>query len=693
MTTKKHTNRLIHCSSPYLLQHAHNPVNWNPWGEEALRFSREQDKPILLSIGYSACHWCHVMEHESFENEEIAALMNEYFVNIKVDREERPELDAIYMNFVQMTTGSGGWPLTVFLTPDLTPFYGGTYFPPRDLQGRPGFERILQNIADLYRSRRRDIDKNRDEIVQRLQSSTQWIGEEVSLSEELLKRAYSQLRQQFDNRYGGFGSSPKFPSAMALSFLLRYYKRTGQKPALDMVTLSLDEMSRGGIFDQLGGGFHRYSVDDRWLVPHFEKMLYDNALLCRVYLEAYQVTGSPHYREVVENTLTYVQREMLAPDGGFYSSQDADTEGYEGRFYIWGKQEVVDILGIEDAKIFNDFFDVTTEGNFEGKNILNHRRELEAFSRSLGLSVTELKKRLDGFRNRVYRARKKRVRPAIDSKVLAAWNGMMLTAFAEAAFVLKHTPFLETALRNATFLFSKMVTKGKVWRSWKDGGALLNGYLEDYSLIIEGWLATFQASGEICWLRRAEELMRSQLELFWDEKASSFYFTSVDHERLLIRHREFMDNASPSGNSVSCLNLLRLSILLGKPDYRDRAKQMLSRMGDTLVSYPLAFGYWLQALDFLIGPTMEIAVVGEDPEREKLLNPLRQEFLPNKVLIVTDMVKPKLGMEIPLLEHKTTVDSQPAVYFCQNYTCREPLTKTSEVERFLRATDPDICVQ
>ena len=679
----KHTNRLIRARSPYLQQHAHNPVDWHSWDEEALQAAHEEDKAILLSIGYSACHWCHVMEHESFENEEIANLMNEHFINIKVDREERPDLDAIYMNFVQMTTGSGGWPLTVFLTPDLVPFYGGTYFPPEDYYGRPGFKRLLQVMADTYQNRRPEIEKSREGIIQRLSQASQWGQGEAELKKALLDEAYSALLSQFDHHHGGFGEAPKFPAAMALSFLLRYQSRAEPQTVLSMVKLSLDEMAHGGIYDQLGGGFHRYSVDERWLVPHFEKMLYDNALLSRVYLEAYQVTGDPYYREIVEETLGWVEREMQDEAGGFYSAQDADSEGEEGKFYVWTVEEMEALLGKEEAQIFGDYFDVSSGGNFEGKNILHHRRELKPFAESLGLSPEDLKQRLDGGRQRLFRQRETRVRPGLDDKVLAAWNGMMLTAFADAAFVLKDQNLLQTAVHNAEFLASEMLAEGRLFRSWKDGKAHLNAYLEDYALVIEGWLATYQSTGDAAWLEKADQLMEQQLELFWDPEQDSFYFTSRDHEELLVRHREFMDNATPSGNSVSCLNLLKLAVLLGKPEYRDRAGRMLQRVARILPQYPSAFGYWLQAADFFFGPVVEIAAVGSPAQRDDLLQAVRDRFLPSKVVTMAEKVDLELSQKIPLLQGKTAGASQAMLYICENYSCREPATTSAEVRHEL----------
>ena len=682
---KKHTNRLIDQSSPYLLQHAHNPVDWYSWGEEALNAARAQDKPILLSVGYAACHWCHVMEQQSFENEEIAQLMNENFINIKVDREERPDLDAIYMNFVQMATGSGGWPLTVFLSPDQVPFYGGTYFPPEDSYGRPGFKRVLRSVAETYRTRRSELEENREEIVQRLGQMTLGKGRE-QLEKGLLDQSYTQVFHQFDSQHGGFGGAPKFPSTLVLGFLLRYYHRTGTEKALEMVRLSLDEMARGGIYDQLGGGFHRYTVDGGWLVPHFEKMLYDNALLSRLYLEAYQVTGDSYYREIVEETLEYVQREMMDPSGGFYSSQDADSEGEEGKFYVWTPAQVEAVLGREDALIFNRYFDVTDSGNFEGKSILHHRMTLGELSQSLGKSGEELKGFLVQARQKLLEARQERVKPPLDDKVLTAWNGMMLTSFAEAAFVLNDSKLLEIAVKNAEFLASAIMVEGRLLRSWRQGKAHLNGYLEDYALVIEGWLTTYQVTGDMRWLDLACGLMERQFELFQDEEGNDFYFTSSDHETLLIRRKEYQDNATPAGAGVTCLNLLRLSVLLGKQEYRDLAQSMLHQVSGGLSQFSSAFGYWLQALEFFLSPAQEIAVLGKASEREALLQPVRKKFLPNKVLAFLQEPDSELVQKIPLLDGKTAIDDRATVYVCRNYACQEPATTVEALERVLDTT-------
>ena len=680
----KHTNRLIHETSPYLLQHAHNPVEWYPWGEAALRAAREQDKPILLSVGYSACHWCHVMERESLENEEIARVMNENFINVKVDREERPDLDAIYMNFVQMTTGGGGWPMTVFMTPDQVPFFGGTYFPPEDHYGRPGFRRLLMNLAQVYRTRRHELENERGRIVRSLQEAGRLATVETELGPELLDQAYRNLVQRFDSRHGGFGEAPKFPSSMALAFLLRYCRRRRTDMALDMVLLSLHEMARGGIYDQLGGGFHRYSVDERWLVPHFEKMLYDNALLIRLYLEAYQATGDAVFRRIAQETLAWARREMLDASGGFYSSQDADSEGEEGKFFVWTPAEVEAVLGKGDAGLFNDYFDVTAAGNFDGKNILHLRVESAAFAGRAGMSAEELDTFLSQARQKLFAARETRVKPGRDEKVLAAWNGMMLTAFAEAAFVLGDAGLLETARRSAQFLTSQLYVQGRLRRSWKQGEARLNAYLEDYAQVIEGLIAIWQASGDLRWLEQARELMELQLAGFWDSAQGDFYFTSSDHESLLVRQKEYFDNATPSGNAVSCLNLLRLSVFLGESRYRRIAERMLRQMGAAAAGYASAFGYWLQALDFLLGPVQEIAVIGTGAQRERLIKPLREKFLPNKVVALAVSVDDDLARKVPLLASRSAIEGKPTAYVCRDYACRQPVQSADELEKLLQ---------
>jgi uncharacterized protein len=678
-------NRLAGEASPYLQQHAHNPVDWYPWSEEALTKARDEDKPILLSIGYSACHWCHVMEKECFENEGIARLMNELFVNVKVDREERPDLDAIYMDFVQISTGGGGWPLTAFLTPDQIPFFGGTYFPPEDRYGRPGFPKVLESVAQVYRTRREELLKESDRIVGVLRQASSLQISETTPDLRLLDEAYQHLSEQFDSEHGGFGGAPKFPATMALGFLLRYYQRTGIRGALEMVTLSLDQMASGGIYDHVGGGFHRYSVDERWLVPHFEKMLYDNALLVRLYLEAFQITGRETYRRVVTETLDYVKREMLDPAGGFYSSQDADSEGEEGKFYVWSAHEVAAAAGPERARLFNDFYDITATGNFEGSNIPHPRFELEAFAKRAGVRAEDLSKQLDETRRILYAARKKRVPPATDDKVLAAWNGMMLGSFVQAAFVLNDAGYLEVARRNAQFLTSELLSD-RLYRSWKAGSvSRIKGYLEDYSSVIDGLISLYEASGELRWIETAKRLMELQIELFLDRDSGDFYFTPVDHEQLLVRQKDYADNATPSGNSLSSLSLLKLARLLDEPGYWEMGARILHRMAAVAAQHPLAFGVWLQSLTFYLTPVKEIVLVGTEPGLSELIQPLRETFLPNHVRAISSQVTKEQERAVPLFKEKSAIDRKPAAYVCENYACRLPARSPDEFRDQLTA--------
>ncbi|HUV14238.1 MAG TPA: thioredoxin domain-containing protein [Acidobacteriota bacterium] len=670
-------NRLIHESSPYLKQHAHNPVNWYPWSDEALAVARQENKPILLSVGYSSCHWCHVMERESFENTEIAGYMNQQFVNIKVDREERPDLDNIYMNYVQMTTGSGGWPLTVFLTPSLVPFFGGTYFPPIDVSGRPGFSTVLRSVSTFYGQRKQEIESDRTKITGALSQTGQLNLDVAEPTRGVLEQAADSLLRQIDPRHGGFGDAPKFPASMALSFLMRWHKRTSSKAALDAVRLSLDKMAQGGIYDHLGGGFHRYAVDERWFAPHFEKMLYDNALLASTYLDAFQVTGDENYRRVVEETLQYVERDMRHPSGGFYSAEDADSEGHEGLFYVWDYSEVRKTLPSESCAVFCEFYGVSTVGNWEGRNILHKRRELSYLAADHGKSEEELSSLLKSARDLLLEKRKQRVRPELDDKILASWNGLMLTAFSKAAFVLGDQHTLDIATENATFLAEEMISEGRVLRAWKDGVPKLNGYLEDYAQTVEGFLTLFQVGGDFRWLGLAQELTETQIRLFWDPQSADFFFTSTDHEQLLIRPKEQFDNATPSGNSTSVLNLLTLAHITGESTYQTKAEQMLHRMGSAFGRFPSGLGNWLAAADFNLGPVVEVAILGDRLGRQRLLQPLREAYLPNKVVVATD----DQGGEddrLPILEGRQAIEGEATAYVCEAYTCREP---TSDPER------------
>ena len=677
-------NRLSRETSPYLVQHATNPVDWHAWGEEALRISIETDKPILLSVGYSACHWCHVMAHESFEDEAVARRMNALFVNIKVDREERPDIDAIYMNYVQMTTGAGGWPLTVFLTPDQVPFFGGTYFPPADHYGRPGFSRVLESVAAAYRDRREELRKMAPEVVSKLQQSSAFEVPPDAIKAETMDEATQHLSGNFDPRHGGFGGAPKFPSSMALGFLLRDYHRTGAEQTLHMVELSLKEMANGGIFDQIGGGFHRYAVDERWLVPHFEKMLYDNALLVGAYLEAFQITGNPLYKEVVEKTLGFVQREMTDSKGGFFSALDADSEGVEGRFYVWSKEEVDALLG-PSAGMTCAYLDVSSSGNFEGQTILNKRMELEKVASAAGVSVDQAKRQLNEAGQKLLQAREKRIRPGLDDKVLSSWNGLMVAAFARAAFVLGSEEYLAVALRAAEFLSKSMIDEGRVCRSWKDGKATLNGYLDDYAALADAFLWVFEVSGDSGWLMKAQALVDSSIEHFWDEQGGDFFFTSRDHESLVVRHKEHMDNATPSGNAQSCLNLLRLGRLLGERHYWDRGCDMLRRKSVAMARHPLAFSQWLQALDFALASPLEVVAVEHKGLDDPVLTPLRETYRPSKVVVLkrSGCVSGDESL-VPLTNSKPAIDGHTTVYVCRDFTCGSPVTSAADLTRELQ---------
>jgi len=666
-------NHLIHETSPYLLQHAENPVDWYPWGEEAFDKARRENKPVLLSIGYSACHWCHVMAHESFEDEQIAELMNENFVNIKVDREERPDLDQIYMNAVQMMTHHGGWPMTVFLTPDAVPFYGGTYFPPQDRYNMPGFPKVLIGVAEAYRDRQDDIRETGTSLINELKRLSATGGSDFPIEPELLDAAYAGIIRNYDSINGGFGGAPKFPPAMTLEFLLRTYARTGNRDALEMVSHTCQKMANGGMYDQLGGGFHRYSTDARWLVPHFEKMLYDNALLSRLYLHYFQVSDEPLARETVEGILDYVLREMTHAEGGFYSTQDADSEGHEGKFFVWSMDEIRAALGEAEARTFAAHYNITEAGNFEGKNIPNVTRAAEPESRA---SLEESKRKL-------FELREQRVKPDRDEKVLTAWNGLMMASFAEAGVVLNRPDYTNAARRNAEFVLSNLRRDGALLRTWKDGVAKFNAYLEDYAFLIEGLVTLFETTGESRWLNEALTLTKKMVEEFWDDEGGGFFFTGKSHESLIVRSKDYFDNATPSGNSVAALVLLRLATLTDNENYRNLAIAVLREVGDQIRRYPSGFGYALSAADFLLSTPKEVAIIGKDAaDIRPLLDETWRQYLPNKV------VAPSFSAEIatiPLLENRPLVNGLATAYVCEKYTCQQPVTDASALRNQLDA--------
>ncbi|MCA1621398.1 MAG: thioredoxin domain-containing protein [Acidobacteria bacterium] len=682
MSEHKHANRLAGETSPYLLQHAHNPVEWYPWGEEALERSKREDKPILLSIGYSACHWCHVMERESFEDEEIARQMNEQFVNIKVDREERPDLDQIYMSAVQMMTRHGGWPLTVFLTPDLVPFYGGTYFPPEDRHQMPGFPRILAAVSEAYRTRPEEVRQSASEILSELQRMTAAPESSEAINTQLLDNAHRVLARSYDTRHGGFGGAPKFPSSMSLDFLLRTWKRTGDGRALGMVTHSCRQMAWGGLYDQLGGGFHRYSTDARWLVPHFEKMLYDNALLTRLYLHAFQATGDGFFRRVVEETLQYVAREMTDESGAFYSTQDADSEGVEGKFFVWDKEEVESLLGPEDSRLFCAYHGVTEGGNFEESNILNIPRPAEEVAREQNVSVERLTEAVERGRGILFTERERRVKPGRDEKVITAWNGLMLEAYAEAAAALGREDYREAAERNAGFILKALVSDGLLLHVYKDGRAKHVGFLDDYSYVVSGLVTLYETTGRLRWLEAAVRLTDKMLEEFWDEEGGGLFYNGVSGEKLIVRNKDYFDNATPSGNSVAAEALLRLSVLTGDENYARRAVGVLRLVRDAVERYPSAFGYALGAFDFHLAKPKEVAVVtGGDAEgAARLLREVWGRYLPNKVVALAAGEDDGAAAElVPLLRERGTTGGRATAYVCENYTCLRPVNTAEEL--------------
>ena len=666
-------NRLINETSPYLLQHAHNPVDWYPWGPEALERARAEDRPILLSVGYSACHWCHVMERESFENEETAALMNESFVCIKVDREERPDIDSIYMTAVQALSGQGGWPMTVFLTPDGKPFYGGTYYPPEDRHGMPGFPRVLQSIARTFKESRGEVTLATGRLLNHMQQLTATPPSVDPLTVDVLHQAYRGIASQFDGKYGGVGSQPKFPQPMTYEFLLRYHLRTGDPQALSMVRLTLDRMAEGGIYDQIGGGFHRYSTDAFWLVPHFEKMLYDNALLVRLYLHAYQITGTPLYKRIAEETLDYVTREMTGPLGGFYSAQDADSEGVEGMFFVWTPQELAAVLEGADCDLLSRYYGVTGEGNFEGKTILSVETDEASLAAEAGMSEEKLREALKRSRTRLFDERERRVHPGRDDKIITSWNGLMLAAFAEAGAVLGRTDFLDAARKNAGFVLDRMRLDGRLLRSFKDGQAKLNGYLEDYAFLADALLVLHEATLEARWLKEAIDLADGMVDLFWDEVAGQLYDTGRDHEELVIRPRDISDNAIPSGSSMAASVLLRLAVITGSSDHARRATASLRSMREFMGRAPMGSGHWLGALDFYLSTPKEIAIVGGvgEADTSALLSEVHRRFLPNSV-VVGSAGDDGLPNGLPLLEGRDRLNGAATAYVCENYACQLP---------------------
>ncbi len=681
-------NRLAHEKSPYLLQHSGNPVDWRPWGQEALETARGEDKPIFLSIGYATCHWCHVMAHESFEDAQVAELLNRHFVPIKVDREERPDLDGIYMSVCQALTGSGGWPLSVFLTPAGQPFYAGTYFPKHSMMGRPGFVELLTEIARLWREDRPRLLKVGEEIIAALKPKAA-PGAEPDAS--LLEKAYWLLARSFDAKRGGFGQAPKFPTPHQLNFLLRWHLRQPGSQALAMVDKTLRAMREGGIFDQIGLGFARYSVDERWLVPHFEKMLYDQALLALAYAEAFQATGDGFHARVVEEIFTYVLRDMTHPLGGFFSAEDADSEGEEGLFYVWTPAQVKEVVGDEAGGLFCRFYGITPAGNFEhGRSIPHITRDLETFAAQAGLESGQLRDDLERARSMLFAARDKRVHPLKDDKVLTAWNGLMIAALAKASQVLPHpgAAWLDAARRAARFVLENLADKeGRLLRRWREGHTAGPGYLDDHAFFIWGLTELYEASLEPAWLEEALRLAELMRRLFEDELHGGFYYTAHDAESLIVREKEVFDGAVPSGNSVAALVLVKLSRLTGDPRWERKAMKAMRVFTPQVGRHPPAATFFLAALDYALAPGLEIVLAGdpEDPRTRVLLEAARRPFQPHKALILAPPGPEgeRLAALAPFTRGMGQVEDRPAAYVCRGHACQRPVTTAKELVELL----------
>jgi len=680
-------NRLAQETSPYLLQHANNPVDWQPWGAEALERARQEDKPIFLSIGYSACHWCHVMEHESFENLAIAELLNRQFVCIKVDREERPDLDQIYMQAVQLMTGRGGWPMSVFLTPALEPFYGGTYWPPHDRQGMPGFDRVLTAVAEAWHARRDQLFEQARTLTEHLQTAAAPADQEA-LTVQHVVDAGAELSRLVDRRHGGFGGAPKFPHPMDLQLLLRVWSRTGKTDLLDIVTLTLDKMAAGGIYDHLGGGFHRYAVDERWLVPHFEKMLYDNALLLATYVEGYQATGNPDYARVARETADYVLRDLTDTAGGFRSTEDADSEGEEGKFYVWTPGELEQVLGVERARAFGYCYDVSGPGNFEGHNILNLPKTLEQCAKVLGRDEPGLRAELAESRTALRAVRDRRVRPGLDDKVLVSWNGLMIDALARAAGPLDEAGYLSAAERAADFILKTMRRPdGRLLHTYRAGEARLDAYLDDYACLANALVSLYEASFDEHWIDEALALAQIMLAQFRDETTGGFFFTAADHEALLLRPQEIMDNATPSASSMAATALVRLAKLTGRDDLREAADRTLQAAAGVIERSATAAGQALLALDLQLGPTHEIVVLGDASggETRATLVDLWKRYLPRKLVACRASQTSAAGERAldALFAGKAPLAEFPTVFVCENFACQAPVVgKTAALAKW-----------
>lgn len=683
-----HTNRLIDETSPYLLQHAHNPVDWYPWGDEAIEKARTENKPIFLSIGYSACHWCHVMEHESFENEAIAAILNEHFISIKVDREERPDLDDIYMGAVQAMTGQGGWPMTVFLTPDLKPFYGGTYYPPEDKFGRPGFGSLTTQIAKIWETEPQKLLESADQLTNVLSANAGFQGESAdAITDEPFPTVLTQLQRDYDLEDGGWGAAPKFPSGPTIDLLLRRYHATKNEAALGMALDTLRKMANGGMYDHLGGGFHRYSVDAQWLVPHFEKMLYDNAQLIPVYLDAYQITKDPFFKRVAVESLDYVLTYMTGEEGAFYSTEDADSEGEEGKFYIWTSAELTNILGPDDVKLFNAYYSILPNGNFQshepyhaGQNIPHVTEDLAVVAKKFDMTGEAFQAKLDTMRAKLLEVRDKRVRPGRDDKIITAWNGLMIAAMAQGYAVLGDTRYRDAAAKSADFILKSMrADTGMLYRTYRMGQAKHLGYLDDHANLAAGLTDLFAATGDPHWIEAATDIADTMLREYADTEGPGFYTTSDEHTHLITREKSSYDGSEPSGNSMAIWALLRLARYTDNESYYDTATETIRANFETLRKHPRALTMMLVALDFALAPPREIVIAGHEnaDDTNALLKTVADHYLPNTIVART--TGNDVPSSVPLLSMKGMTGEKATAYVCENYACQRPVTTAEEL--------------
>ncbi|WHH60752.1 thioredoxin domain-containing protein [Petroclostridium sp. X23] len=683
MTTKI-ANRLANEKSPYLLQHANNPVDWYPWGHEAFHKAETEMKPIFVSIGYSTCHWCHVMERESFEDEEVADILNKNFISIKVDREERPDIDHIYMTFCQALTGHGGWPLTIIMTPEQKPFFAGTYFPKHNRMGMSGLMEILNRVSETWKKDRDTLMNSGEQIAENI--SRHFLEDEQSdtISNDILHKAFEWLSDSFEPAYGGFSQAPKFPTPHNLSFLLRYWKITGEQKALDMVEKTLDGMYRGGVFDHIAGGFSRYSTDKKWMVPHFEKMLYDNALLAIAYLETYQVTRNETYAEVAKKIFTYVLRDMVSPEGGFYSAEDADSEGEEGKFYVWTPKEIIEILGEEDGKLFCDYYNITKTGNFEGRNVPN-RIHVKG-------NVNEQEDNILALRQRVFTHREKRIHPYKDDKILTSWNGLMIAAMAIGGRVLGNDSYTEAAEKAVQFIFKNLIREdGRLLARYRDGESAYPAYVDDYAFMVGGLIELYQTTYKPFYLQKAISVNNEMLKYFWDEEKGGLFMYGKDGEQLIVRPKEVYDGAIPSGNSVAALNFLRLARLTGDQELEQLADKQLGAFGRLISQTPIGYTYFLMAVMFALYTTKEVVIAGGKgrSDTQEMIKVIHNSFLPNVVTILNaDGEERQALLEmVPFIREQKEVDNKATAYVCQNFSCQAPVTDKNEFAKLMTETN------